>query len=53
MLPFLGPLQVGLGSNQHSKTSYRLGVEGLCEVAQVRRLALQVKAARLNGYIIC
>ena len=45
----LGSLQAGFGSDQHCKAPDRLGVQGLCEAAQVWRLAVQMQAAEEGG----
>ena len=45
----LGPLQACFGSDQHSKAPDRLGVQGLCEAAQVWGLSVQMQAAKEGG----
>ena len=45
----LGSLQASLGADQHCEAPDRLGVQGLCEAAQVWRLSVQMQAAEEGG----
>ena len=49
LLFLLGPLQVGVGTDQHRPPPHRQRVQGLCPAAQVRGLAVPLQAAEEGG----